>query len=305
MRVTSKKITFSYSDHSQTNQVITDSVAVANSGIITKPIRFRIGPFWRTDGLLFDSLQVTLPRGQTTCLLGRSGSGKTTLLRLIAGLEHANHNQQTTTSHTLAKPVESNAGGLIAYMAQQDLLLPWLSIIENVLIGFRLRGETVTEISSDLNASPKNKIQQAQALLDRVGLGAVMDWRPDKLSGGMRQRVALVRTLLEDRSIILMDEPFSALDTITRLDLQNLAHIMLQGRTVLLVTHDPLEALRLGDHLWVLSGHPASLVEIEPPSGAPLRDLDDPDLVMVQTRLIAQLRDDFSAASSIFVPSQA
>ena len=115
-------------------------------------------------------------------------------------------------------------------MAQSDLLLPWLGALDNVLLGRRLRGE-------------RGGRRAARALLAEMGLAGSESLRPAALSGGMRQRVALARTLFEDRPIVLMDEPFAALDAITRTRLQDLAVARLGGRTVLLVTHDPLEAI--------------------------------------------------------------
>lgn len=130
-------------------------------------------------------------------------------------------------------------------MAQDDLLLPWFTVLDNVLLGARLRKELTGE-----------KREKATLLIERAGLADSAVKYPDALSGGMRQRVALLRTLMEDRPVILMDEPFSALDALTRMRLQDLAAEMTKGRTVLLVTHDPMEALRMGDRVMVLGGSP-------------------------------------------------
>jgi putative hydroxymethylpyrimidine transport system ATP-binding protein len=112
-------------------------------------------------------------------------------------------------------------------------------------------------------------------LLARVGLADAADARPAQLSGGMRQRVALARTLMEDRPVVLMDEPFAGLDAITRYELQARAAELLAGRTVLLVTHDPLEALRLGHRIRVLAGRPARLDDsVGAPPGSPPRPAD-------------------------------
>lgn len=199
--------------------------------------------------LLFDRLNLFLPAGSWTCLLGASGVGKSTVLRVLANLP-------TGVDHPIADGVIQTSDGRplkgrIAYMAQQDLLMPWLTALENTLIGHRLRGEAVRAIERD----------RALSLLQQAGLEHAVHLYPAQLSGGMRQRVALVRTLLEDRPIILMDEPFSALDAVTRLRLQDLAAELLQGKTVLFVTHDPLEALRLADRIYVLRGAPATLME--------------------------------------------
>ncbi len=220
--------------------------------------------------LLFDGLDVALAGGQWTCLLGPTGVGKTSLLRLLAGL--APVDGSTVVACGDGGPVAGRA----AYMAQQDLLLPWLTVIENVVLGSRLRG-----------ARPER--ERGLALLARVGLADRTGDYPASLSGGMRQRVALARTLMEDRPIVLMDEPFSALDAITRLRLQSLAAELLRGRTVLLVTHDPLEALRLGDRIHVMAGQPARLDEALVPTGAAPRDPTDPALLALQAELLARL----------------
>ena len=215
--------------------------------------------------LLFDGLELALERGRWTCLLGPSGVGKSSLLRVIAGLERLESGNLSVLG-----------GASVAYMAQQDLLMPWLSALGNVCLGARLRGE-------------KPDHERALALLGRVGLGAEADALPRTLSGGMRQRVALARTLMEDRPIVLMDEPFSALDAITRMRLQELASGLLAGRTVLLVTHDPLEALRLGERIYVMAGRPASLELAAAPDGPPPRKPGDHSLQALHAELLEQL----------------
>jgi putative hydroxymethylpyrimidine transport system ATP-binding protein len=222
---------------------------------------------------VFDGLGFSLPAGRWTCLLGPSGVGKTTLLRLIAGL--AVPEPPTEVVAEDGRPL----AGRVAYMAQQDLLLPWLGALDNVLVGSRLRGEKTGPALTG----------RARELLDKVGLGDRLRARPAELSGGMRQRVALARTLMEDRPVVLMDEPFSALDAITRLRLQELAARLLAGRTVLLVTHDPLEALRLGHGIHVMSGQPAAIGPAIAPAGPPPRPPDDPALLAGQADLLRLL----------------
>jgi putative hydroxymethylpyrimidine transport system ATP-binding protein len=220
---------------------------------------------------LFRDLDFTLKGGRWTCLLGQSGVGKSTLLRLIAGLVAPDRGRVRCSD---GRPL----AGRLAWMGQRDDLLPWLSGRDNVLLGARLRGETPD-------------LARAKELLERVGLGPQQGQRPATLSGGERQRVALARTLMEDRPVVLMDEPFSALDAITRARLQSLAAALLAGRTVLLVTHDPLEALRLGHRVHVMAGQPARIEAPIEPSGDPPRDLHDPDLMRLQGDLLARLAD--------------
>lgn len=183
---------------------------------------------------IFHDLSLQFEGGQWHSILGRSGIGKSSLLRVIAGLQHAD-------SGTVCTGGGEGVSGRIAYMAQDDGLLPWLTTRQNIQLGPRLRGEHRQDTD-----------QRVDELLQRVGLTQWADALPAVLSGGMRQRAALARTLLEERDIVLMDEPFSRLDAITRDELQSLSFELLRGRTVLLVTHDPMEALRLSQALHVL-----------------------------------------------------
>ena len=167
---------------------------------------------------------------------------------------------------------------MTAWMAQKDLLLPWLTVEENVLLGARLRGE--------INEAKRSR---ARALIDAAGLAGYEGELPAALSGGMRQRTALLRTLMEDRPVILMDEPFSALDALTRLKLQDLAADLVAGATVLLVTHDPLEALRLGNRIHVMTGQPATIGQALIPESLPPRRPDDPAVTGLHAALLDRL----------------
>ncbi|KIC40414.1 ABC transporter ATPase [Ruegeria sp. ANG-R] len=220
---------------------------------------------------LFAPLTLTLGAGAWTCLLGGSGVGKTTVLRLIAGLETgAEFTGRITASD--GRPVSER----VAYMAQDDLLLPWATVAQNVSLGARLRGETVD-------------LDRRDRLIERMRLQDHLTRKPSELSGGQRQRVALARTLMEDRPIVLLDEPFSALDARTRADMQDLAAEALRGRTVLLVTHDPAEAARLGQSIVVMTQH--GLTPCDPPAAPAPRAVDDPNALETQGALLKLLRE--------------
>ncbi|WGY46813.1 ABC transporter ATP-binding protein [Vibrio sp. ABG19] len=182
-------------------------------------------------------LSLELGVGQWNCILGQSGCGKTTLLKYLAGLLPA----ECEISGGLQAQAGSGLSGNIAYMAQQDLLLPWLSVLDNVCLAARLKNQACRQV-----------ITKAKHLLELVGLTSAIHHKPGQLSGGMRQRVALARTLLQDKPVVLMDEPFSALDAVTRHQLQQLSHQLLAGKTVVLITHDPAEACRLAERLFIL-----------------------------------------------------
>ena len=220
---------------------------------------------------LLADVTLDLAPGGWTCLLGPSGSGKSTLLRLIAGLDTG-----AAFDGTISTCDAKDLAGRVAYMAQDDLLLPWLDLRGNVALGARLRGQPVDWPRLD-------------ALIDRLGLSAHSAKRPARLSGGQRQRAALARTLMENKDFVLLDEPFSALDARTRADMQDLAAAHLAGRTVLLVTHDPMEAARLGHRLYLMEN--STLHALPPPAGtAPVRPVDDPDTLAFSARLLARLR---------------
>lgn len=223
---------------------------------------------------LFNEFNLTIAANKCTCLLGPSGVGKSTLLRMIANL---------ITTHTQFKGkiyCDNNQplAQQISYMAQTDLLMPWLSALDNTLLSFRLQ-----------NKLTPHMIHRAEELLEKVGLKSVIHHYPNELSGGMRQRVALVRTLLQDKPIVLMDEPFSSLDAITRFQLQTLAATLLKNKTVLLITHDPLEALRLADEIYILSGRPAVLSQPVHLTTTTPRDPADSDVITYQAILFHAL----------------
>ena len=218
---------------------------------------------------LFVDLHFRVEQGEWVVLLGRSGVGKSTLLRAIAGLEDAaiTEGHIQLASHTKA-----------AWLAQQDSLFPWLSVLDNVQLAQHLQGQKNAETQA-----------KAKELLHAVGMADHWHKPCYQLSGGQRQRVALARTLMQDADLILMDEPFSALDAVTRLQLQNLACELLQGKTVILVTHDPQEAIRLGEKIYVLQGQPIQIKQVAQLDPIKPHQLHQEALWALQNRLIEQL----------------
>ncbi|MEZ9340637.1 ABC transporter ATP-binding protein [Vibrio splendidus] len=224
-------------------------------------------------------LSLSLNAGKWTVLLGRSGCGKTTVLRYLAGLLDGKVEWQGTLLTSDQLPLTDR----IAYMAQQDLLLPWLSVIDNVCLSHRFQNPV---------SDKALQTYQALELLAAVGLADYANAMPDQLSGGMRQRVALARTLMQDKPVVLMDEPFSALDAVTRHKLQSLACELLRDKTVVLITHDPQEAVRLADNLYVLQGTPANAQSLSVPNTATPRVLDV-DCAELQQAILDQLELDY------------
>jgi len=218
----------------------------------------------RIDGrALFPPIRLQLAPGLWTALLGPSGVGKSTLLRLIAGLPIGG---------VFEGRVENRQP--VALMAQDPGLLPWLTARQNAALGARLRGE-------------RPDAARLEAILQRTGLADHAGKLPAVLSGGQRQRVALARTLMEDRPVVLLDEPFAALDARMRMAMQDLAAAVLAGRSVLMVTHDPAEAARLADRIFLLTGD--GLTEEPVPDTSPPRRPADPGAFACQAALLARM----------------
>ena len=197
-----------------------------------------------------DGLTLHIGSGEFVSLLGPSGVGKSTILNLVAGLELPDAGRISVAGAEVGR----SAGPLpIAYMQQKDLLLPWRTVRDNVLLGPELRSA----------AERKRREAEAQTLLAEFGLEGFAQAWPAELSGGMRQRAALIRTLLCEQPVLLLDEPFGALDAITRGRLQrHVAQVWRALRkTVLLVTHDVDEALLLSTRILLLGGPPGRVEE--------------------------------------------
>jgi putative hydroxymethylpyrimidine transport system ATP-binding protein len=227
-------------------------------------------------------LDMCIPAGQWTCILGRSGCGKSSLLRYLANLLE----EKVDWAGELTTQPQCDIKDQIAYMAQQDLLMPWLSVLDNVML------------STQFGAAPSqtdqthSQIDKAHSLLQKVGLADKSNHLPQQLSGGMRQRVALARTLMQDKPIVLMDEPFSALDAVTRYRLQNLAYQLLQDKTVVLITHDPQEAIRLANRLYIMQGRPAFAESLTVPTSVTPRSFDA-ECAELQQTIMDRLEQDY------------
>ena len=194
------------------------------------------------EGVSFD-----VREGTFLSILGPSGCGKSTLFNLIAGLSQPTEGDITIDGlSVIGKP------GQVGYMLQKDLLLPWRAIEDNIILGQTLHG-----------ISRCSALAQAAPLIERCGLQGFERHRPHQLSGGMRQRAALLRTLLTGKDVLLLDEPFGALDAITRLQLQMLLTDVWQEmqKTILFVTHDVDEALLLSDEILLLSARPGRVLK--------------------------------------------
>lgn len=189
---------------------------------------------------------IQIPEGSFTSIIGPSGCGKSTLFNLIAGLD-------LPTAGRILIDGEDLTGkqGQVGYMLQKDLMLPWRTILQNVALGLEISGV------------PKRKREDlAKRFLRLYGLGGFEDRYPGELSGGMRQRAALLRTILFNRDVILLDEPFGALDALTRAQMQEWLLDLWDdlGKTVLFVTHDIDEAIYLSDTVYVMSPRPGRVV---------------------------------------------
>ena len=220
-----------------------------------------------------EGVSLDVDRGEFVCLLGASGCGKSTLLNLIAGLD------QPTSGRV---DVRAERTGL---MFQEAALFPWLTVRGNVEIALKLAGMPRAE-----------RQPRAQELLEMVHLGDFAKRRPHELSGGMRQRAALARALAQDADVLLMDEPFGALDAMTR----DLLHDELEalwtstGKTVIFVTHNVREAVRLGDCVVLLASRPGRVAAVYNVTIPRPRRIDSPEVATLAATITDQLRAEVS-----------
>lgn len=212
------------------------------------------------DGLkVIDNVSLEVGRNECVVLLGPSGAGKSTLLNIVAGLLMPDQGQ------VLLKEADiTGISGEASYMQQKHLLLPWYSLIDNCSMPLTLRGVPRAQAR-----------QRARELMEVFGLAGFEEYYPDALSGGMCQRAALLRTYLNDRPLMLLDEPFASLDALTRRRLQEWLGVIIEHYqlSVLFVTHDIEEALLLGNRIYMLSSLPAQVLrEFKVPKDKAERD---------------------------------
>jgi NitT/TauT family transport system ATP-binding protein len=222
--------------------------------------------------LALDGASFEVKRGEFVCVVGASGSGKSTLLNVLAGLDRPSAGR-------------AHVHGRVALIFQEATLLPWLTAAGNVELALQLRG-----------VKRPQRRTLAHELLTRVHLTGFEQRRPHELSGGMKQRVALARALAQDADVLLMDEPFGALDAISR-DLlhEELERIWNESRlTVLFVTHNAREAVRLGDRVMVFTSRPGRVAhEVHVDLPRP-RSLDSPDLAVIAGRITERLKHEMT-----------
>ena len=229
-------------------------------------------------GDVLDGVSLEARAGEFISVIGPSGCGKSTLFNIVAGLETPDGGEVRVDGDVATGRVEDSA-----YMPQQDLLFPWRRILNNTTLGLEVAGVPRAEAR-----------ERAAALFPRFGLAGFERAYPYELSGGMRQRAALLRTVVQGRRIALLDEPFGALDALTRLEMQEwLAEVWAEfGWTVVLVTHDVREAVLLSDRVYVLRPRPTSVrAVVEVPLARPRTPdvFGDPAFIDAERRILAAL----------------
>ena len=234
------------------------------------------------DLAVFENFDLILPQNGFTVLIGPSGCGKSTLFNVLTGVVAGDGGGISWCGKTV-----SHLQQISAYMQQKDLLLPWFSLMDNALLPARVAGADMTK-----------SCVKAKALFKRLGLDGFESYLPGKISGGMRQRCALVRTLMFERELVLLDEPLSALDAITRRSLQALLLILQMEfeKSILMITHDIEEALRLADEVLVMSKRPMRILDRFSLIGPKLRKLDDPQLLEIKEYVLNLLQQELYTA---------
>jgi ABC-type nitrate/sulfonate/bicarbonate transport system ATPase subunit len=236
-----------------------------------------------TQGILdvLDGVDLEVGRGEFLSIIGPSGCGKSTLLNIVAGLDVPSAGDVALDGDTANPRL-----GRVAYMQQKDLLMPWRSVLENAVLGLEVAGVQRGEAR-----------QRAQALVGQFGLSGFEEAYPSALSGGMRQRVAFLRTILAERDVLLLDEPFGALDALTRSQMHEWLLELWAGfgKTIVLVTHDVDEAVFLSDRVYVMTARPGKVkrvLDVDLPRPRTLDLVTDPRFTTVKAELLRAIRDE-------------
>ena len=261
---------------------------ILSTGPITPP-----GPKVRTDSIyksytvdgrvepVLAGVNLTVSPGQFVSIIGPSGCGKSTLLNIIAGLDQPDSGAVELDGH-----VANQRLGRIGYMQQKDLLLPWRSVLDNAILGLELQG------------TPRGQARRmALELTGLFGLKGFENQYPFTLSGGMRQRAAFLRTMLLGQDLVLLDEPFGALDALTRVQMQEWLLELWDslGKTIILITHDVDEAILLSQRIYVLTARPGrikTVMDVELPFPRSYRLITEPSFTCVKAELLASLREE-------------
>ncbi|MFD4369673.1 ABC transporter ATP-binding protein [Rhodococcus sp. NPDC058521] len=233
---------------------------------------------------VLSDISATVSPGEFVSVIGPSGCGKSTLFNVLAGLDSADAGSVAIGGESVEPAGRGPSKS--AYMPQKDLLFPWRSVLDNTTLGLEVRG-----------VSRQAARERARALFPVFGLAGFEDARPAQLSGGMRQRAAVLRTVVQELPLLLLDEPFGALDSLTRTDMQNwLQHVWQQYRwTVLMITHDIREAVYLSDRVVLLSNRPATIrkeVTIDLPRPRTLSTITSPEFVSAERQLLEFLHEE-------------
>ncbi|HXF75311.1 MAG TPA: ABC transporter ATP-binding protein [Methylomirabilota bacterium] len=235
-----------------------------------------------------DGVDLTVAEGEFVTVVGPSGCGKSTLLNLIVGLLRANEGRIVFRG----APIDGICTK-IGYVTQKDNLLPWRTLMENVEIALEIKG-----------VAKEARRARAAGLIERVGLGGFEDHYPHELSGGMRQRANIIRTLIYDPELILMDEPFGPLDAQTRIVLQDqlLKLWFASKKTIIFITHDLVEAIALADRVVLMSSRPGRIKSVEPIGIGRPRDVfkihESPEFRIAYEKLWQELRPEVKLAEA-------
>ncbi|MCH8745232.1 MAG: ABC transporter ATP-binding protein [Chloroflexi bacterium] len=236
---------------------------------------------------VLEDVNIVAGAGEFVSVIGPSGCGKSTLLNIIAGLEDADAGSVMLDGDLHGQRLGQRLGQ-IGYMQQKDLLLPWRSVLDNTIMGLELNG-----------SSRKDARTRALELMETFGLKGFERQYPFALSGGMRQRAAFMRTMLLDQEVILLDEPFGALDALTRVQMQEWLMELWDSmkKTIVLITHDVDEALLLSDRVYVLTARPARVkLVLNVGLGRPrsYQAVTTPEFVELKAQLLATLYEENS-----------